>query len=165
MNNLSADAMAEKLKYDDLWKQPVYRVKSHGLDLWTTRRDLFPAEFDSVVDLGCGHGRFFATMIKEGKNAYGVDFDPAYLDPEIREKYGDRFFAQCLWELDMPGKYFDLGVSTDVMEHIPEAHVGEAIEHMSAHCAKMIYKIACHGSKSLGHDLHPTIKMSVGGWI
>ena len=53
---------------------------------------------------------------------------------------------------------FDLGVCTDVMEHIPEERVPATLERISAHCAVCIFKIANFPSRSLGQDLHPTMR-------
>ena len=153
----SQAALAEKRKYDDVWQKPEYRVKSHGIELWTRGREFFP-KFQSVVDLGCGHGRYFSYMAEnEGKDAFGVDFDKAYLDDEVREKHSAYFFEQCLWDMELPVS-FDMGVCTDVMEHIPEPYVVQTYQRIFEHCDKSIFKIANFSSKSLGHDLHPTMK-------
>lgn len=159
----SQAALAEKIKYDDVWVRPEYRVKAHAVDLWQNRRDYFPAEFKSVIDFGCGHGRFVSIMDDIGKDSHGVDFDSSYLDPGIRSRIGDRFHAQCLWDLYLD-RNFDLGVCTDVMEHIPEEYVNQTFRRIFAYCGKSVFKIANFSSKSLGHDLHPTMK-PIEWWV
>ncbi len=154
---MDAVAEAERAKYEHVWQRPEYRVKAHGLDLWQNRREIFPEHIESAVDLGCGHGRLFAQWCEEGIDAEAVDFAEAALDPTIRAKWGDRFTLGCLWSLDLD-RVFDLGVCADVMEHIPEEKVGKVLRRIGVYCRTAVFLIANHPSKSLGFDLHPTMR-------
>lgn len=148
-------SLAEKIKYEDVWRQPGYRRKAHGLELWETRREIFPPTVRRAIDLGCGHGRLFARWRQEGIDGWGVDFAEAALDPEIREAHGEFFRLQSLWELVLPGQ-FDLGVCADVMEHIPEEKVLKTIYEIEIYCRVAVFKIANFNSNFMGHELHPT---------
>jgi SAM-dependent methyltransferase len=73
----------------------------------------------SVVDLGCGHGIWLATFARHGVEDYvGVDGD--WVPPDKLHFPPDRFVAA---RLDKPlhlGRRFDLAVSLEVAEHLPE---------------------------------------------
>ena len=150
-----AIAEAERIKYDDVWRSPRYRVKAHGLALWCRRRDLFPPIVMSAVDLGCGHGRLMAQWLQEGIDAVGVDLSAAAPDPDIAERWGHRLHFTSLWDLAL-GRRFQLGVCADVMEHIPEGQVARTLARVADHVDVAVFKIANHASRWLGHDLHPT---------
>jgi SAM-dependent methyltransferase len=73
----------------------------------------------SVVDLGCGHGIWLETFVRHGVEDYvGVDGDWVPLDK--LHFAPERFVAA---RLDKPldlGRRFDLAVSLEVAEHLPE---------------------------------------------
>jgi hypothetical protein len=54
------------------------------------------------------------------------------------------------------GRCFDLGVCTDVMEHIIEPELPRVVERITEHCGEVIYKIANFRSVWFGENLHPT---------
>lgn len=149
-------AVSETAKYTRIWQVPAYRRKCHSLDLWRQRRDLFPATFASGIDLGCGLGRLVPEWLNTGIDAYGVDLVPAQsLEPEIYAAYRERVFEATLWNFD-PVRTFDVGVCTDVMEHLPEQHVPAALRGMATYCTHVVFKIANFQSRSLGEELHLT---------
>lgn len=145
----------ERAKYEEVWTLPDYRIKAHGLELWTKRRDIFPAVVDSALDIGCGHGRLFAQWCNEGIDGHGVDFASTAPDQEVLEEWPGRFHLQCLWHLDLK-HHFDLGVCADVMEHIPEERVDQTLERIAQHCDVTIFKVANFPCTWAGFDLHPT---------
>lgn len=73
----------------------------------------------SVVDLGCGHGIWLETFAKHGVADYiGVDGDWVPLD---KLHFPPEHFVSA--RLDKPlrlGRRFDLAVSLEVAEHLPE---------------------------------------------
>ena len=140
--------------YRAAFADPAYRVKCHGLTLWQTRRDLFPASVATAVDLGCGTGRLVGAWRTEGIAGIGVDLDlAATVDPELYRP--DWFTAAALWDW-APQESFDLGVCADVMEHIPEAWVRPALERIASCCRTAVFKIANFPSVHHGVNLHPT---------
>jgi len=145
----------ERAKYDMAWKVPAYRVKAHGLALWQTRRDIFPDVVNSAIDLGCGHGRLFARWREEGIDGWGVDFSDNALDAD--HPYRGHFIRSSLWDMDLAQR-FDLGVCADVMEHIPEAMIRQTLDRIADHVDTAVFKIANFPSRSLGVDLHPTMR-------
>ena len=145
---------AETIKYRRAWAEPGYRTKCHSLDLWQTRRDLFPETVGSAIDLGCGTGRLVSTWAEAGIDGWGVDLVPAAaLDPDVDAA---RVYAATLWEF-RPGRIFDVGVCTDVMEHIPEEQVDETFARIRECCRWVVFTIANFPSRfGNGVDLHAT---------
>jgi 2-polyprenyl-3-methyl-5-hydroxy-6-metoxy-1,4-benzoquinol methylase len=153
----------ERDKYVTTWRDPVYRQACHSLHLWRTRRDLFPAGFRSAIDLGCGLGHLIAEWNRDGIDAWGFDIADNCLDESVSEEWGRKVVIGCLWEMGL-GRRFDLGVCTDVMEHIPTDRVTLTLECIAAHCTEVLFKIA-HSPNVLGHQvLHLTLE-SYGWWM
>lgn len=155
--NLTVEA-AEQRKYDDVWRDAKYRVKCHSLMLWDERPELFP-DFDSVLDIGCGTGRLFGHLCNEGYDAHAVDISAESLDASIMAAWGDRFVQCPIWEMPLNRRY-DLGLCTDVMEHIPEEMVPASLARIREACDVVLFKIAMFPSNYLGHQLHMTIRPS-----
>lgn len=143
--------------YTAAWEMQEYRQKCHSLDLWHSHREIFPLKFNSALDIGCGLGLLLWEWYFAGKDAWGVDWTYNCLDTHVKQFYGHKFKQQCLWEMDM-GRRFDLGICTDVMEHIPEDKVDAVLERIRSHCDTVIFKIANFPSQVLGYNLHPTRK-------
>jgi len=154
---LSELAVTEREKYRAVWDMPVYRVKSHSLALWNMNRDVFPEMFVSALDIGCGLGRLFGHLNDEGFDAWAFDIADNALEPEIREQWGHKFRQGVLWDM-VWDRRFDVGVCTDVMEHIPECHVPAVLLAIAECCDVTIFKIANFPSRSLGLDLHLTMR-------
>jgi len=153
-------AQAEAATYRQVWAVPAYRVKCHSLDLWRQRRDLFPDEVTSAIDLGCGTGRLVSAWGAEGIDGYGVDLVPdASLDPEVDRA---RVYTAPLWDF-RPGRVFDVGVAADVMEHIPELYLDEALARIRECCRWVVFRNANIRSVVNGIDLHP-IKQDADWW-
>lgn len=147
----------EAAKYDLAWRDQTYRIKCHALDLWKRNRADFPP-FQSVIDLGCGTGRFVAEMRRQGRDAYGVDFHPAIaVDAAIYSEHRDWFYAASLWDF-APGRTFDLGICTDVMEHIPPDLVTTVCQRIRDCCASALFLIANFPSHHHGQPLHLTLE-------
>lgn len=148
-------AAREREKYTEVWKDPDYRVRCHGLDLWSQERDLYGDKPASAIDFGCGTGRLVAQWQREGIDAIGVDIAATAPDP------GLSIVLANLWELELPRRY-ELGNCTDVMEHIPPVHVDAVLERIAAACERCVFKIANYPSMHGDGMLHLT--MQPRGW-
>lgn len=148
----------ERAKYLKVWAHPDYRVACHSLRLWEERPDLFKGHIESALDIGCGLGRLIPVLVSGAVDAWGVDFAvPECLDPEVARLYGHRFSNQVLWEMEW-NRTFDLGICTDVLEHLPEEKVEESLERIAACCRRVIFKVAHNEHVWLGEQLHMTIR-------
>ena len=144
--------ISEQAKYYAVWKAPEYRIRSHSLELWESHRHLFPKHFESALDIGCGLGRLMREWDKQGIDAWGVDIASNCLEAKQ-----EKFIEANLWEMDL-GRRFDLGICTDVMEHIPPEYVKEVLKRILAHCDTTIFSIANCPSHWNGYDLHLTMQ-------
>ena len=151
---------SEFLKYRDIWQSPNYRIRSHSLELWESHRHLFPSYFESALDIGCGLGRLMRRLNGQEIDAWGIDITSNCLESKA---WQEKFIEMNLWEMDL-GRKFDLGICTDVMEHIPPEHVKEVLRRIFKHCDTTIFSIANSLSHWLGYDLHLTVK-PLDWWI
>ena len=172
-------AAAEKAKYLAVYNDHsiAYKRKSHGMMLWDDHRGIFPIAFQTAIDFGCGQGRLFGYLNDMGKDCWAVDIVANSLEDDVAKKWKRKRIIQPLWDMDFgaesgwakknydtwPGT-FDLGICTDVMEHIPETRVPDVLRLIAEYCDVVIFKIANFPSRSLGQDLHPTMK-SMRWWV
>lgn len=155
--------------YEEVWSHDEYRQVCHGLKLYEEHRELFPEEFKTVIDLGCGMGWLVQRLVTDGYDAYGVDIAKNSMDDEMKALLEGRIWHQDLRR----GMYrgvgpdngrFDLGVCCDVMEHINERDVLAVLSNIWSVCDEVIFVIANHASEFLGHNLHPTTKAPEWWW-
>ena len=74
----------------------------------------------SVVDLGCGTGTWLATFAQHGVEKY-LGVDGAHVDRSTLKIDASRFVAADLTApVSIGGERFDLAVSLEVAEHLPE---------------------------------------------
>ena len=151
-------AEIERAKYVKTWADPVYRLACHGLKLWRERAELFPPDVRSALDIGCGTGRLLQHWIAIGLDAWGYDIAENCLDSDVALVAAHRVRYGALWDMDWGERTFDLGVCTDVMEHIPEELVPAVVERIGACCRFVVFKIA-HSPNHLGEEiLHLTLR-------
>lgn len=148
---MSALLKREVAKYERIWTFQEYRKVSHGLTLWNRQRGLFPAEFSSCLDIGCGLGLLYTHLGSLGYDAYGVDLARNCLasSGDARSADRSRFVVMNLWEMSFMRR-FDLGVCTDVMEHIPEEKIQQTLQSIAACCREVLFKISYWPSNDLG---------------
>lgn len=147
----------EQAKYDAQWREPWYREKCHGLNLYRERRDLFPRHFATAIDFGSGSGRLVKAWRSEGIEARGFDISTQAADADV----APYIFIGCLWEFATIIRY-DVAVCADVMEHIPPEKVREVIRCISDACGMCVFKIANFPSVHDGRELHLTLQPR--GW-
>mgnify|MGYP001585785960 FL=1 len=92
-----------------------------------------------VLDVGCGRGLLVSMLREEGLECFGIDFAPA-----LKEKFwGDLpyFFEADAKSIPFPDKYFDIVVSSDFFEHLPESDIDMAFKEMNRVGNKVIARI------------------------
>src|SRR3990167_3720018 len=80
---------------------------------------------ESVLDVGCGHGYLVENLLKRGIEAWGTDWVDF-----ARRRIPDNFIQAYADKLPFGDKSFDVVVSTDFLEHIPEEEVGKVFSEM-----------------------------------
>jgi SAM-dependent methyltransferase len=105
---------------------------------------------ESVVDLGCGPGAWLATFARHGvRDVLGVDGD--WVTPDVLEIPPDRFLAA---RLDRPlalDRRFDLAVSLEVAEHLPERSAKGFAETLSRLAPCVLFSAAIPHQGGLHH--------------
>lgn len=111
----------------------------------------------SVLELGCGNGQLCDVLTDMKMDVTGIDITEGTYD---RSKY--KFIKFDITEFPYPfeNNEFDYCLSFDVMEHLPEDKVSDALREMARISLNIIVKIACSGKP----PLHITVK-SPGWWL
>ena len=93
----------------------------------------------TVLDVGCGDGRISFLLSKKVGKVYGIDNQPGPVEmgkllnaaaPNVELSMGDA----C--EIPFPEENFDLVVSMDVVEHVPEDMAEKMVSEMARVCKK-----------------------------
>lgn len=160
----SSTLVSEREKYVNAWKNRVYRIRSHSLELWNDHRCFFPENFKSALDVGCGLGKLFAEWNDKEIDAWGVDITESCLAMHTREDWGHKFKEVSIWDM-VWDRHFDFGICADVMEHIPTDRISLSLERISICCDEVLFKIAHFIGNDLGGPrLHLTLR-PVAWWI
>jgi ubiquinone/menaquinone biosynthesis C-methylase UbiE len=82
-----------------------------------------------VLDVGCGTGGFLRFVLDGGSpgRACGVDVSSAAIDLARTRVPEAELHVAPAWDLPLDSAGFDLVVANDVLQHLPEDHVDDAI--------------------------------------
>lgn len=157
----------EKAKYEVIWNHPDYGGGQQDLLAWEAFREWVPITTASAVVLGCGAGKLVAKLVGEGYDAYGVDItEEALRSQGLHTTLAPRFYEATLW--DLPEELtdaFDLGICTDVMEHIPTEKVRDVFRNIFRVARTTLFAISLGedqwGPRVLGEPLHLTVRHEV----
>lgn len=104
----------------------------------------------SVLDVGCGVATWLAELRACGvTDIRGVD--GAYVDRIRLEIPPDCFTAHDLSEPLRLGRRFDLAMSLEVAEHVPEAAAGTFVASLCRHSDTVLFSAAVPGQGGTGH--------------
>ena len=150
--------LAEKQKYDTVWRMKAYRMISPG-ELAVDNFLEWAEPTGTLVDLGSGPGR--ASLILSGSyKVTMIDISERSLDKAVRNSLNDNlvFKQACLWDFTLPQQ--DYGYCCDVMEHIPEEKVDAVLDCIAACCTSVYFQIHLKEDcgKFIDEPLHLTIK-------
>ena len=126
-----------------------------------------------LLDVGCAMGFFVAQFRFLGVDAYGIDISPFAIEVgkklsfQNKPKFGENLTAMSLEKylfeaeakkIPFPNKFFDLVVSWDTLEHIPEKDILKVSKELNRVGEKQYH---CIGTEILPTDKdksHITIK-------
>ena len=104
----------------------------------------------SVLDVGCGTGTWLKVFALHGiKDLTGVD--GPYVDRSSLQIDSDRFIAADLRNPLSLGRKFDLVVSLEVAEHLPESSADAFIQSLVAHGDVILFSAAVPGQGGQNH--------------
>jgi len=103
--------------FDSPWGRYAFEVERATLE-----RAVGPVDSRSVLDVGCGTGRFTAAMEQHAGSVAGVDLDPAMLAVAARRVKASLFVADagCL---PFEVATFDVTVAVTLCEFVTDPHV------------------------------------------
>jgi len=96
------------------------------------RSDLGTLRGRSVLDLGCGRGRWTKKYASLGCRVTGVDISPDAVGLLAREMPEHSFLCQDISKLVVPGESFDIVNSVTVLQHLPEDLQHEAMKRAAS---------------------------------
>lgn len=152
---------SERAKYEKVYGFPGYGAVGHGVKIAGYLLERAPTR-GVLGDFGCGRGGSFAPYVDAGFTIQPVDHVDV-LAPQWRAhpKVLPMVVAN-LWADALPA--VDYAICTDVMEHIPEVHVGDTISNLSAAVGCGCLWSICHvvdvWGDRVGERLHMTVKDS-----
>ena len=104
----------------------------------------------SVCDVGCGPGIWLSVFAEHGVDeVLGVDGN--YVDRETLQIDPDRFVAADLEHGVPPVGSFDLAVSLEVAEHLPETAAAKFVEGLVGLAPAVLFSAAVPGQDGRGH--------------
>ena len=156
------EAIAEREKYQRVWAIPAYRNFSPGEHVLPLFRQMVRGKPGSLVDIGAGTGRATQKLARLGWDVWAVDLvADANECPELR--YLERDITEdVVWlrEAHAKPKVWDQGYCCDVMEHLPQEKVDDALENIFCNCRRVFFSIHFgpdNFGKAIGHPLHLTV--------
>jgi 2-polyprenyl-3-methyl-5-hydroxy-6-metoxy-1,4-benzoquinol methylase len=78
----------------------------------------------TVLDSGCGEGYGSCLLSEDATCVYGIDKDKIVIE-QARQRYSNAkvcFLAMDVVRTDFPSAMFDVVVSFEILEHLPDHH-------------------------------------------
>jgi cyclopropane fatty-acyl-phospholipid synthase-like methyltransferase len=108
---------------------------------------------NSVIDFGCGSGFYLYGMFKEGAKVKGYEYSLEFCKPYIPKD-----ILGCIEAYDMGKKLvsdiqYDMAMSIEVAEHIPEENSDNFIDNLCNSSSKILFSSSSSkdGHKDWGH--------------
>jgi 2-polyprenyl-3-methyl-5-hydroxy-6-metoxy-1,4-benzoquinol methylase len=98
----------------------------------------------SLLELGCGNGRFLAVAAKHWSRILGIDWARSpYLDGVLRE-FPNVAFEQADISSWAPSQPFDLVASADFLEHLAPDDLEATLQRIHGFGHRHFHRIACY---------------------
>ena len=122
--------LREQLRYDMEYAGGSYNP-TQGRKVWESLfRRCDASKIKTALDVGCGFGQGVAICRNKGIEAWGIDISRG-LAPYWQMGNITQFCkVSSADNIPFPDNYFDLVVSVDVLEHIPEEGIDDVLEEI-----------------------------------
>lgn len=153
-------AKDEQRKYEKIWNESTYRLRSPGERFFLRAYDDMKPQFrDTLCDWGIGTGRAATLFQKRGVQVDGLDI----ARNAVRGEFEGKVWIGPMWDPPFPkDKKFTFGYCTDVMEHIPPKMVINCLKAMKRHtadeCWFSIANFPDREGDKVGETLHLTVR-------
>lgn len=118
----------------------------------------------SALDVGCGSGLLMNELHKLGAKVHGIDLSPAAIELVHKKSLpGDVFDLTNLVQ-ELPAGPFDLAISCEVAEHLPEQFAEQFVKRMAS-IAPLIYLTAAEPDPAQGVGLYHYNEQPNEYWI
>ena len=155
----SLTASQAEAKYEVAYKDPVYHQASIGLAYlrWVLKN----AQFNTVLDVGCGCGYSVCALMVEGKKVKGIEVCQQLLDTSLESyRVVGVVTKGRIQQIPYIAEAFDLVYCAEVLEHLIEEDVHQAIGELVRVSKKYVFVTVCFVPDSAipGLHLHETVK-------
>ena len=121
----------------------------------TSAREIVPYvlslySIDSVVDIGCGTGDWLSVFKENGVSRI-VGLDGNYVDPEVLKIGKEDFRPSDLSQPFFLDERFDLAMSLEVVEHLPESSACQFVENITKLASVILFSASIPHQEGTGH--------------
>lgn len=117
-----------------------------------------------VLDVGCGVGHLVNRLREAGVDAVGTDFSKA-LGTYWGNTVGKIFFQADATKQPFEDKEFDLVISTDVLEHIPEEDIPMVVDELKRVGKKVVAFVAVEKALNRRQLLFHVTNKPLDWWV
>ena len=154
MNGLSR--LGEKLGWEWLVYNPLVHIafersaRRNAPPMVRAIREMFPA-VKTVVDVGAGTGTWSAEFQRGGFNVVACEYSAKLRRKASAKGVNVKPFDLSKSTQPLPGAPFDLAISTEVAEHIPESLADAMVQYMANSGRLIVFTAAQPGQGGTGH--------------
>ena len=153
--------MDEIKKYDTVFRDRGYRSKEASQGLRYVDELCENYKFNVVLDVGCGPGWSVLAFLMHGKQAQGIEPCKYLFGEELRVPAGLGIVKQAsIVDIPCPADSFDMVFCTDVLEHVQEKDIHQALTELVRVSKKYIFCSIASVEAQMFPDLklHQTVK-------
>jgi 2-polyprenyl-3-methyl-5-hydroxy-6-metoxy-1,4-benzoquinol methylase len=121
---MDEEVLRQQQRYDQSWRGNIQQGRAHAGNLQTNlefldRTGLLKPS-DKILEIGCGSGDVVAELTRRGHDIVGTDLSQEIVAYGLKLHSGIRLEVQAAEELSYADGTFDVVLSFDVFEHIPQ---------------------------------------------